>query len=191
MPGHAVDQNIVRLHVAMHDVTRVRIRERVSDFAQHGTHGGNGRTRIVREPLRERFAFDKPHREEHDTVDFVDRENRNDVRMVELRRHLRLAQEPRLHLGAERELRRQYLERDLSAQPHIARAVHDRHSAAADFIFDFKERADREFHAVSQRVARGHDRPDSERGVFVLGLIRAISSATYTALSTSRASAIA
>ena len=109
----------------------------------------------------------------------------------ELRGHLRLAQESRFHLGAEREFGRQNLERDLSAQANVARAIHDRHAAAADLILDFKERADRAFHAVAQRVTLGHDRPDSVRGVFVLGLIRAISSATYTALSTSRASAIA
>ena len=150
-----------------------------------------GRRGVVRETLRERFALDEPHRKKHDAVEFVHRENRDDVRMRKLRGHLRLAQEPRLHIRAKGELRRQHLERHFAVQAHVARAVHHGHSAAPDLVLDLEQRADRFFNAVAQRVALGHGRPDSVRAGLDLGLMRAISSATYTALSTSLASAIA
>ena len=35
VPRHAIDENVVGLHITVHDVTRVRIGERVRDFAQH------------------------------------------------------------------------------------------------------------------------------------------------------------
>src|ERR1019366_1647202 len=177
--------------IAMYDVAPVSVRERAGDFAQHRAHGFERRARLAHEALRERLAIDESHREEHDAVDLVHRVDRDDVRVRKLRGHLCLAQESRLHLRTERELGRKDLQRHLAVQPHVARTIDDGHAAASDLVLDLEERADRAFNAVAQRVALGHDRPDSLRDVFDLGLMRAISSATYTALSTSLASAIA
>ncbi len=174
----ALDEDVVGLHVPMHDVARVSVGERVSDFAQHRAHRRERQPRFAREALRERLALDESHREEHHAVDLVHRVDRDDVRVRELRGHLGLAQEARLDLRAERELGGQDLQRHLAVQAHVARTIDHGHAAASDLVLDLEERADRVFNAVAQRVALGHDLPDSLRGEFDLGLMRAISSAT-------------
>jgi serine/threonine protein kinase len=63
---------------------------------------------------------------------FVDAVDRDDARVRELRRRLRLAEESRTDLGAERELGRQELDRDRPLETAILRAIHDPHAAATD-----------------------------------------------------------
>ena len=103
--------------------------------------------------------------------------------MAELRGHLRLAQEAAAHFLAEGELGGEHLERDLAAQPRVERAVHDGHAATADLGLDVVERADRGVDALAELVGHGRRGELPPRGLSL-----AISSATYTALSTSRAS---
>ena len=56
--------------------------------------------------------------------------------MAELRGRLRLAQEARPDLAAERELRRQQLDRDLPLEPPVLGAVHDAHAAPPDLAVE-------------------------------------------------------
>ena len=62
----------------------------------------------------------------------VDGVDGDDVRMVQLRRRLRLAQEARLDLAAERELRRQDLDGDRALQAPVFGPIDDAHSAPPD-----------------------------------------------------------
>ena len=59
-------------------------------------------------------------------------EDRDDVRVRQLRGRLRLAQEALADAGAERQLGREHLDRDAAVQPDLARAVDHGHAAAPD-----------------------------------------------------------
>ena len=100
-----VEQDVVGLDVAMHDAVRVRVRERVAHFAQDAAHlGGIERAAIVN-PLGERVAVDERHHEKDEPVLFVDAVDRDDARVRQLRRGLRLAEKTRADLGAKRQFR--------------------------------------------------------------------------------------
>ena len=92
-PTSCLDQDVVRLHVAMHESLAVRVPECPRDLAQH-PHGLRRCQRpTTPDTLAERFAVDVRHHIEHESVDLVDREDRDDVRMRESRRHPCLANE--------------------------------------------------------------------------------------------------
>ena len=76
--------------------------------------------------------------------------------MAELRRGLRFANEARAHVGIEREIGRQDLDRDGAVQSQIGRAVDDGHSAAPDLTFDQVLGADRDGDAVAQIVVHAY-----------------------------------
>ena len=139
--------------------------------------------RLARETLREALAVDERHDEVHHPLALVDRVDRHDVRMRQLRRRLRLAQEALAHVGVERELRRQQLDRDASVQAHVRRAVDDGHPASADLRVYQVLCADRGDQPVEQVV--GHPRSEARRAPELRPPpTRPISSATYTASST-------
>ena len=89
--------------------------------------------------------------------------------MAELRGGLRFANESRAHVGIEREIGRQDLDRHRAIQSQIGGAVHDRHSAAPDLILDQVLVADRDGDAVAQIVihasTRGRARCRARSGV--------------------------
>ena len=58
--------------------------------------------------------------------------NLRNVRMIQRREKARLSFESRQPLGVDGERRRQNLDRDLAAQPRIARSIHLAHPAGAD-----------------------------------------------------------
>ena len=87
-----VEQHVVRLDVAMHDVVTVRIRERVGDLAGDPRRVTDRELLHPFEEMAQRRAVDAPHDDvEHFFLpaDFV---NRDDMRMLEPRDRLRLAQ---------------------------------------------------------------------------------------------------
>ena len=72
--------------------------------------------------------------------------------MAELRRRLRFPNEAGTHIGIEREIGRQDLDRDGAIQSQIGGAIDDGHSAAPDLTFDQVLFADRDGDAVAQVV---------------------------------------
>jgi hypothetical protein len=58
--------------------------------------------------------------------------------MIERREHLRLAREARGTIGIERELRRQYFQRDITRELGVARAIHLAHAAGTEGVEDFE-----------------------------------------------------
>ena len=95
----ATQQDILRLHVAVHDTLGVRVVERAGDVAQD-RHGLGERHAVgcVAQPVAHRGALD----ERHDVVGHAVRdtggEHGDDVRVLEPRGELDLASEP---LGAQ------------------------------------------------------------------------------------------
>src|SRR5688572_888698 len=80
---------------------------------------------------------------------------RNDVRMVQSRRELYLAQEPvRSEGGAE--LGMKHLQRDAALVPEIHRQVHGRHSAAAQLTVEVVARDQRRLETFMHRQSSRH-----------------------------------
>ena len=93
-PRGRVDQDIVRLHVAMHHAARMRVVQRLADIAQHPAGGVRVERAARRDTPRQRFPRHVRHREEHEPVHLAHGEDRHDVGMRQLRHGPRLAQEP-------------------------------------------------------------------------------------------------
>ena len=185
-PRRAIDENVVWLDVPVNDPTFMCVRERIRDVAQHARDSRDRPGAFASQTRSDAFAIDQAHDEIDDGVFFVDAVNRHDVWMRQLRRRLRFADEPGADIGVERELRRQHLERNGPMQAQVERAIYDGHAAATDLALDQILCADRDRHAVEQRIShsqRAGDAP-AERAPTP----RAISSATKSALSTLSAS---
>ena len=101
--------------------------------------------------------------------------------MAELRRRLRFANESRAHVGVEREIGRQDLDRDRAVQTQVGGAIDDGHAAAPDLALDQVLRADRDVDAVAQIVV--HTYRAAGRLAGRVPVLR-ISSDTYSAVST-------
>ena len=185
----AVEHDVVRLHVAVDDALRVGIRKRVGDDGEDAACLTHGQARLAREPLRKALTVHERHHEVHDAFAFVDRINGNDARMCELRRGLRLPQEPLANVGVERELGRQHLDRDSAVKPEVGRAIDDRHPASADLRVDEVLRPDRDHQTVEQVV--GHPRSARRELDIERPPRRSISSATRSASSTFSATRMA
>ena len=125
------DENIRRLDVAMHDAAGVRSLERVGDFQAEIEHALE-RQRARRDLVLQRLAVEQLHHDEVLAVVLADVVDRADVRMVQRRGDARLAPEAFERLGVRGQIARQELQRDLTAEPDVFRAVDDAHAAAAD-----------------------------------------------------------
>src|SRR6185295_12968410 len=114
----------------------VRRVERVCDVAQQ-VDGARGLERRVRpqQPPEVR-AFDVAHRDVEEAVRLAGAVHREDVRVLERGRNLRLGQEPTTKPVVAGELRREQLQRDLTLEPQVCRTVDDAHPASADELLD-------------------------------------------------------
>ena len=113
----------------------MRVVERARDFARDPYGVVDGELRLALEPRAQRFARDERHDVEEQPVGFARVEQRQDVRMLQLRRRLDLGEES---LGAEGrgELGMQDLDRDVAIVPEVAREIDRRHSADSDLAVD-------------------------------------------------------
>jgi hypothetical protein len=134
MPSSSNDDHDVRgLHVAMHDVARVREGEPFGRLRDE-VHGGRHVERLPAHELLELRAFDELHRHVREFVGAPHVVDRDDVRMVELADGLDLLREARLVerelLLREREADR--LDRDDAVDDRVHRLVDDAHGALAE-----------------------------------------------------------
>ena len=89
------------------------------------------------ESLRESSPSDQFHHERGHARAFFEPVNRGDVRMVQGRKHFRLALETREPIGVSGDEARQDFDRDLTLQLRVRRAIHLAHPAFADLRGDF------------------------------------------------------
>ena len=94
-----VEEDVVRLDVAVHDPAPVRVVERDGDLRgiprrERGTADGP----IAHDDVGQRAAGEVRHDEEHDVADLAVVDDRADVRVRQLRRRLRFAPEALPHL---------------------------------------------------------------------------------------------
>ena len=91
----------------------------------------NHRHRPLLEPFEQGLALDELHDEEGDALDFVQLEDGGDVGVRQRGQSLRLGPKPGEVRRVFLEMRMDDLERDLTVQLGIARAVHLAHPAGA------------------------------------------------------------
>jgi hypothetical protein len=93
-----VEQDVLGLHVAVHDAARVRVGERAGDLARQ-PHRLAGRQRAARQPRAQRLPRDVGRHVVEPPGRLAAVEQRQDVRVLQRGGHRDLAQEP---LGPER-----------------------------------------------------------------------------------------
>ena len=119
-----VEQDVVGLDVAVDDFVSVRVGERVGDLPGDAGRVPDREPPLGFEELAQGRAVDAPHDDVKDLLLPSDLVNRHDVRMLEPRDGLRLAQEARGDRGRRRELHVQDLHRDITIQDVVMRPEH-------------------------------------------------------------------
>jgi hypothetical protein len=150
------DEQVLRLHVAMHHAVLVRIAQCVGHLADDA-YRFSETERVVRvEAVAKRSAFDHWHDEIQEAVRAARVVERQDVRMLETRHQHDLAREP---LGADgrRVVGMQHLECDGPVVLEVVREVHGRHAAAADLAADTVLLPQATPDALSNLFATGHE----------------------------------
>ena len=124
------EQDVVGLHVAVHDAASVGVRERVGHIAQdrQGLREGQGTGPCHTVP--QRLALDVRHDVVGESVALTRVQQRQDVRMLQLRGDLDLAEEPARAQGG-RQFRPQHLDGHLAAVLHVLGEPDDGHAARA------------------------------------------------------------
>ena len=123
-----LDEDVVGLHVAMDHTVGVGVRE----GARHFLEDARGRRVTQRTgpayTLPERLSVHVCHREEHEVLDLVHRENGNDPWVGELGRGARLSQETLACGRLAGLVRGQELDRHPAVEPQLARKIDDPHA---------------------------------------------------------------
>jgi hypothetical protein len=91
--GRALDHDVLRLHVAVHDPSRMGVRERPGHLAEPWNHVRGRQRAACLHPLRQTLSVNVPHHEEGQPVGFVGAIDRHDVGVRQLRRGPGLAKE--------------------------------------------------------------------------------------------------
>ena len=115
----------------MDDAGFVRGVERIGNLARVAKRlvDANGPTR---DPIGERLAVDELENQRRRAGVIVDAVNRRDIGMIERREHARLTLEAHQAVGVGGDRRRDDLDRDVAAQPRVARAIDLAHPAGTD-----------------------------------------------------------
>ena len=128
------DEDVLGLDVAMHHAGVVRMLERLEHVAQH--FGGFADCeRAAREPRAQRFAAHVRHDVVQQAVRHAGIQQRQDMRMLQLRRGLDLGEEP---LTPERcaKVRMQHLDGDIAVVLQVAREEDGGHPAGPELADD-------------------------------------------------------
>src|SRR5437762_1109546 len=131
-----LEENVLRLEIAMDDVMPVRVVEGAGDRCRYADRLLDGELLLAIEALSERLAFDEGHDIEQRPVRRLARvEERKEIRMLEMGSDADLGEEAfDAHDGGE--LRVEDLEGDLAVVLEVAREVDRRHAAGADLALD-------------------------------------------------------
>ena len=131
-----VEEHVRGFHVAVDEALCVCRIERARNLPADRERAGGFERGLRREQRFEVGSLDEPHRQEETAVDVPGVVDRNDVRMLERHRELRLTGEALVEALVQRELGRDELERNRSLQTQVVRAIDDPHPAPADDLLD-------------------------------------------------------
>jgi len=125
----AAAEDIRRLDVPMDDAAFVRVRERVDDVVQNSEHLSRRELRALAEGALQGFSLDERHGEVEQITMRAGGVERDDVRVLELRRDLDLAAESiTVHAGGEGG--RKDFDHNIPIQRALRREEHSAHAAA-------------------------------------------------------------
>ena len=130
-----LEENVLRLDVAMHDSLAMRERQRIRDLDENAHCILHGELAALLEPVAQRLAAHVRHHVPEQIVVRPRREYRHDVRMLQLRGDLDLLLEARgAHLA--RELWRQHLDDDLAIERPLHGHEQPAHPSAAQLALE-------------------------------------------------------
>ena len=129
------EEDVLRLDVPMHDAPAVGVGEAVGRFGGDPHRLRDGQRPFARQAPPQRVPLDERHHVVEQAVGFAGVVQRKDVRVVELRRDVDLAEEA-LQAQEARQLREQHLDRHRAVVAEVVREEHHRHPAPAQPAFD-------------------------------------------------------
>ena len=135
-------QDVARLDVAVDDASRVSERERVDHVVHDARDFADAERLLPLERRAERLAVDERHRVPEEVALLAGGQERHDVRVVELGGDLNFAAEA-LSIDAGREVGREHLDDDLSAEGAVDRYEHSAHAAAGELGLELVAGAER------------------------------------------------
>ena len=131
-----VDEDVVRLEVAVDDALFVRRLERVDDLQEHVERARHRHAPLLH-ALAERLALQPLHHEVRAPVgQHAEREDVDEVRMADLIDRARLVDEALDGVLVGAQPPRDHLDRDLLADERMGRGEHRRHAAFAELPLD-------------------------------------------------------
>jgi hypothetical protein len=131
-----VEQDVLRLHVAVHDAVGVRVREAARRLADEPERILDRQRPAGRQVLLQVRPADELEDDVLAVLHLAAVDHRDEVRVRELRDRPRLAAEARDVLRVVRERLVQHLERDVALEDAVVRAVDARHAAATEGLLD-------------------------------------------------------
>ena len=123
------DEQVARLHVAVHDAVRVRVFERAGDLRADRCYLARRQRATSVEDVAQAVSVDQLHHEVGAVRVFAPVVDRHHVRVVEARGRARLAPEA---LARARRRRRRKLHRDRAVEQHVERGEDLAHAAHSD-----------------------------------------------------------
>ena len=134
-----VQQHVLRLHVAVHDLVRVGVSEGAGEVGEQG-HGAGDlvalEAALALEQLSQAVPLDVLHDEVEQRVHFAGRVHGDDVRMAELGDRARLPQEALSGGWGRGEIGRDDLDRDRPVERNVSAEEHLPHPAGAELPLD-------------------------------------------------------
>ncbi len=131
----SLEEDVLGLDIAMHDVLRVGVRQRFGDVAGDRQGIGEGEPALPREPMAQGLSLDIRHDVEEQSVRDARIEQRQDVGVGETGGHLDFAEEPVGPQG-NAELGPQHLHGHQPVVTQVAGEVDDGHPATTNFAVD-------------------------------------------------------
>ena len=126
------DEDVRRLDVPVHEIRRVRCVEGLGDLIEERERTRRRQPLLASEQVAEVATVDVSHREVEHSAGVPGRDGGDDVRMVEARCELRLAQEPLPEALVFSELRREQLEGDAATATRVHGDIDGSDRAFAD-----------------------------------------------------------
>ena len=149
-----VDQDVVRLDVAVHDALPVRVIQCVGHLRQHRAGRLDIENRFPLDSRRQRLTPHEPHHEPAQPPALTERVQRHDADMLQAGDGLRLAAESLQHAGVRRGTGWQHLDCDQSLQGAIACEIHRPHATTPDQSDDFVLLTDRRYQRITKGIAK-------------------------------------